>query len=367
MYIISNRLLTQGNVVKRLVNVHWCLLSLVFHLLMYWDINKILPYQRHFNFINGPREIGKTYTTLKWLINRALTKGDTFTYICRTQDEKKGGILEHATKKVIEEQFPDYKVKTTPFSLFMNESMVANCVALSESVKIKKFSFPSNRFIIFDEYMLEPSDNSLYVHGWKEPDLFLSIYHTIDRGRDSNICFLLGNNTAFYNPYHLHPAFDIPYINPGQIWKSKNVLFQWAMPSEELSNKLENTAINQQIKNTEYGKYAVLGQYVGENNMFLGHLDDSCYYQFTILYNSFSFGVFTSAANGYCIISSKIDKNCPFVYAMTLNDHTENTLLLTRDNVHLKWLGNLYKKGLVKFDSMKTKQQCNDVIRMVVR
>lgn len=368
MYPYSPHLLIQGIRIQREGNrANLRCKSCILIFTMYWNLFEILPYQRHFNLINGPREIGKTYTTLMWLIKQALQNNRQFVYICRTQDEKKNGILSHATKKVLAEQFPDYEAGGSNFILTLNDIPVAHCVSLSEYMKIKKYSFPNTRYILFDEYMLEPQDSSAYIKGWKEPDLFLSVYQTIDRGRDSTICFLLGNNTAFYNPYHLHPAFDIPFVNPGNIWTSKNVLFQWAVPSDELKQKLARNAIIQQIQGTEYGRYALEGQYIGENQMFLGNLDDSCYYQFTIRFKSFSFGVYTSAKFGYALISNKIDPNCKFDYALTLDDHSENTLLLSRDNVHLKWLGYLYKRGLVKFTSMKIKQQCADVIRMVVK
>ena len=43
---------------------------------MYWNINEIMSYQRNFNFINGARSIGKTYTTLKYCYRRAIERGE---------------------------------------------------------------------------------------------------------------------------------------------------------------------------------------------------------------------------------------------------------------------------------------------------
>ena len=65
----------------------------------YWDINKILCFNRCFNLINGERSIGKSYTTQKFFIKRAIEKGQEFVYIVRTQDEKKKGILHPPLKK----------------------------------------------------------------------------------------------------------------------------------------------------------------------------------------------------------------------------------------------------------------------------
>lgn len=59
----------------------------------YLDLNKILPYQRNFNFINGERSIGKSYTIMKFVIKKCLKKGYEFVYIVRTKNQKKSGAL----------------------------------------------------------------------------------------------------------------------------------------------------------------------------------------------------------------------------------------------------------------------------------
>ncbi len=77
--------------------------------MLYWNINEILSYQRNFNFINGPRSIGKTYTTLKHIIDNSIKRNKEFAYIVRTQDEKKNYIL----KKACDKGRKSYKIGTT--------------------------------------------------------------------------------------------------------------------------------------------------------------------------------------------------------------------------------------------------------------
>lgn len=59
---------------------------------MYWDVREIVPNQRMFNFINGPRGIGKTYSVIKYCIQQNLKKGCEFVTVCRTKSEKKMDI-----------------------------------------------------------------------------------------------------------------------------------------------------------------------------------------------------------------------------------------------------------------------------------
>lgn len=331
----------------------------------YWDIGQILPYQRHWNFINGPREIGKTYTTQKWLLKQAFEKHKEFIYICRTQEEKKNGVLGRAFAKVCEREYDNIEFKSDHFKLTGNGVVLGYCVAISEYIKIKKYSFPKVYYMMFDEYMLEKDDG--YWKGWREPELLLNIYQTVDRGRDEVIVFMLGNNTSFYNPYHMNPAFNIPLIEPGKIWKSKNVLFQYAIPSEQMKKEISKKSFTKLIENTDYGRYATDGKYIEDRMDFLSHLGPRSKYMFTVFSDGFSFGVYSDSSKGEVIVSDKVDDSCKIKFALTLEDHRENTLIVPHSQVHLKWFSDLYKRGAVKFDSMRVKSQSQGMIRKVVR
>lgn len=67
---------------------------------IHWNIYEILPFQRNFNFINATRSIGKTYTTLLYIIDYCINHNAEYVYIVRTQDEKKTVFLLHLMKKL---------------------------------------------------------------------------------------------------------------------------------------------------------------------------------------------------------------------------------------------------------------------------
>lgn len=343
----------------------------------YWDINKILPYQRCFNLINGERSIGKTYTCEKFCLERALKRGQEFVYLVRTQDEKKKGVMEKGFAKVIAQEFPKLNIETTTeeMSLIVEDekgetvekTTLGYCLALSEAVKIKKRSFPNVKWLIFDEYMLEEKQSSGYVNGWNEPDLFLSIYHTIDRERDKVVCFLLGNNTSFYNPYHMHPAFNIPNINKGDIWYSENILFQWAVSTDELKEEKSKCKFLKMIDSTEYGKYAKYGDYVDDNVEFIADRTPNAKHVFAIEYEGKRYGVWSDAKIGKVFIDSKYDPDCSIVYALTINDHNENTMLTRAKTLTLlQWLAKNFKLGNVRFTSMIVKVKAEKAIALIL-
>lgn len=346
----------------------------------YWNINEILPYQRCFNFINGERSIGKTYTTLKFIINKCTQKDNEFIYIVRTQDEKKRGILEQSVKKVCLNEFKDKnfefttedmterkEVQDTDGKTFEFRKTVGYCIALSEAVKIKKRSFPKVKYMIFDEYMLEGKQSNQYVNGWKEPDLLLSIYHTVDREEDRVIIFLLGNNTSFWNPYHLHNAFRIPNIERGKIWTSENVLFQWAVSSQELMTQKSKSKFLRMIDDTQYGVYAKHGNYIDDNYNFVEEMTVNCKYIMTLHFDGFNYGVYYYSKGGIVYVHDKVDPVCQFQYALSLDDHSENTILTRNKNIALlKWLGDNFKNGNVRYTNMEIKTHVEKGIMMLV-
>lgn len=340
---------------------------------MYFDIGKVLAFQRNFNFINGPRSIGKSYTTIKHIIKKCQECHRQFVYIVRTQTEKESGVLERAVEKVVTNEFSDMQFSFTVDTMYLTENEVktpiAFCIALSEAQKIKKRSYPLVNWLIFDEYMLEQTngcDIGHYVGGWKEPDLLLSIYHTIDREEDRVVCFLLGNNTSFYNPYHMHKAFSIPAIKPGGIWTSKNVLFYWATASPELKESKARCKFIEMISKTNYAKFATDGKYIEDSNDFIEKRTPYARHLFAIYYMGNTYGVWSDTTVGKVYIDQKYDPSCRTIFALTLKDHTENTLLTRNKSSLLKWLASSYKMGKVRFASPEIKAKIIDGLYLIL-
>lgn len=337
-----------------------------------WNINEILPYQRNFNFITGERSIGKTYTTLKYILKKCIFNNLEFIYICRTQREKESGILENAQQKVLNNEFKKDVFRFTESNGFLVKDrkprLLSHCLALSEASKIKKMSFPRVKYIIFDEYIIEKNSTAKYVNGYDEPDLFLSIYHTADRDEDRIICFLLGNMSTFYNPYHVHPAFNIPEIGKGQIWTSENVLYQNAVAKGTLKEQKEKSKFGRMIDDTKYGDFANKGINVDENNLLIEKMSGNPRYMFTIIYMSEYFGIFSDYKVGKVFISDKYDKTSNIVYALTLDDHSENTLLTKgSSSTMLSWLIKNYKLGNVRFTSPLIKSKAENFLKLLFK
>lgn len=344
---------------------------------IHFTLNHLLPYQRNFNFVNGIRSIGKTYGSYYYFIDQWRKNKTEFAVICRTQDEKKNGYLEKAVQKVLIKEFPDMvtavDVKDRPLLQFNKDKMtfggqtVGHCIALSEAIKIKKNAYPNVKYILFDEYAIEEDATQRYVNGWNEPDLFLSVYHTIDREEDRVICFCMGNNISAYNPYHLHPAFKIPYTEPGNIYKSENVLFENAIASAQLQEKKAGNKFLRMIEGTEYGAMASEGKYIYDSDKMVKETTLETYQpMFTLVYNGRKYGIWRDRFSGTLLISDKYNPTHPYKYGITKDDVDETTRLAQRTNGRIGYFATCFRMGMVYFNSMEIKKRFAEVMPYVI-
>lgn len=326
---------------------------------MYWNIKSYLPYQRNFNFINSERSIGKTYTTQGFMVERALNKGERFVYIVRTQHEKSGKVMENAFNKVCENEFPDVNFK------FLNDRMVrvndkndvdtlGFCIALSEANKSKKLNLPKIKWGLFDEYILDTNRAGEYIGGMKEPELLIKIYHTLDREEDYVTFFMLANAINFYNPYHLHPVFNIPKVDKNKIWTSENVLFHWTEGSKELKEKKSKSKFLKMIEGTQYGDYAISGNFSYDNESAIDIRPSTARFRFMFYAGGEPFGVWFDNRLGIVYIDTVYDKNTKLKYSFDKDcPDLEAYMIKGKEFSLIKWLCNMFKTRNVRFSSME--------------
>lgn len=330
----------------------------------YWNVTSILPYQRNFNFVDGPRSVGKTYSVIYFMIKEALLKQKQFIYLVRTIREKTDSALQKGIAKVCQNEFPDISFKCLGDTVSANEKILGYCIALSEAQKIKKNSYPGVYYIFFDEYMLEDATAGDYVKGWKEPDLLLSIYHTVDRQEDRVKCFLMGNNTNFYNPYHMHKAFRIPLTDKNP-WLSENVLF-YRIDKKSLAPGAELSRFERMIQGTKYGEYAQDGLYRDEGKDFIAKRPRTAQHYFSLRYSALTFGVWIDRKSGLYYIDDKFDPSNGLTFTLSLKDQTENTFL-DRNNFFINLLRQAIMQGNIRFTSPEIRGLTDEMIRRLVQ
>lgn len=338
----------------------------------YWNLSHVLSYQRHFNFINSARKNGKTYTYQCYIIKRAIEKGEQFFYHVRTDKQMQMGVFEKAFEKVIKEQFPEHIIKFDKDACHLCDEdgkfvrTIGFCRSLGGTAKMKIESFPNVKWGMFDEYMLLPKQFREYVTGWNEPNLLLNQYDTIDRAENRYILFCFGNNTAFYNPYHLHPAFNIPECKEGEIWTSPNVLFQRAKMSDELKKEIEGSTFGGMVRGTTYGDYAIQGEYIGDEPDFIAPRPNRAIFNFCIRYEDELYGVWQGQKDACLYISTKLDKNKLPIYVIGTPFVRKGELLMKKEYTAAKKIGKKLNASMVFYENMNVKMKMIDAFRKVM-
>lgn len=180
----------------------------------YYSLKNILERDAQYNIVFGERSNGKTYSVLKYGIERKVKYGEEMAIIRRWQDDFRSkraanmfsGLVENGEiKKLTNNKWDNvyYYSSRWFFSkwdddlqkmIYDNEPF-AYAFAISASEHDKSISYPKITTILFDEFLTRNS----YL-----PDEFVSfmnVVSTIVRYRNNVKIFMLGNTVNKYSPY----------------------------------------------------------------------------------------------------------------------------------------------------------------------
>ena len=180
----------------------------------YYSLNKINKKNATYNVIFGERSNGKTYATLKQVLENYFDKGSQFAYIRRWSVDVQPKRMNNLFNAIIEDGYLEklsggkftaifyrtgrfylctYNDKGKP--IYNEEDIIGYAFSLSENEHNKANSYPRVTTIIFDEFLT----NKIYL-----PDefiLFMNTVSTIVRQRTNVKIYMLGNTVNKFCPY----------------------------------------------------------------------------------------------------------------------------------------------------------------------
>ena len=330
---------------------------------MWYNLNKTLSYNATINMIIGVRGVGKTYTTLKRVLEDFDNKGFEFIYLKRSKEDlrkTKGKIFDQI---LIDKGEPPSNITVKGNALIRNKKIMGYCVDLKSAQQLKGVAFPLVKWIIFDEFIIrEETSGQRYLHN--EVEKFLELYDSVARNRNNVRAMLLANSISFINPYTSFWDFAIPYGKNYALAQNGSVLLELVMGDEDFIKMRKSSAIGQIMYKTDYEKMSLYNQFYQDTETFIEKKGEGAKYVFTFEYEGEKFGLWINRNKGLYFVSNDIDPYSRLNYAVTKFDHTPNTLLLQSANQGLfSIIVKSYAQGILRFEN----QKCKKVVEYIVR
>lgn len=175
---------------------------------------------------------------------------------------------------------------------------------------------------------------------------------------------MLGKST---NPYFLYFDLSLPYNSDIKTFKNGLILLQY-MKNEEYRSIKQKSKLGQLTKGTSYNNYAIQNQFVGDNNNFIEKKQGSSKFSFAFIHLNETFGVWTDNKLGKIYVSEDYQKNTPFMFSTTLDNHNDNTLFLKSAKKYRCWKTFIenFEIGNVRFENIKIRNICQQLIKSLL-
>lgn len=332
---------------------------------MYYNGDKILNNKQPFNFLLGNRGTGKSFYFKRYCIRNFINNKKQFIYVRRYKSD-----LDKVMKNLfddIQPKFPNDNIRVDKNTIFINDDVAGWCISVSEFIKYKSASFPNVYTIMFDEFL--PEDGK-YLGGKDnytlEPELCLNFYQSVARGynqpiRDDVLFLFIANSVTINNPYFYYFNIDKQLKDNTKFLKGKGFNVE-INRNESISSEITNSKFGDLIKGSKYEDYALNNSFYLDNDEFVRKIKEQKSYIMTFLFNKNKYGLWRTRSGLY-YITDKAEPNSKSICSLNSNDHTEESVLVTKLNqLFIKDLIRAYAGGKVYFSNQRAKSFFDNAI-----
>ena len=308
----------------------------------------------------------------QYVIEQFIKKHSQFLYLRRYDNEIKE-IFENTKGQKdffddIKDKFPDHELQAKNRKFYCDGEVFGYAKRMTEAQDLKSSVYQNVKTIIFDEFVIEDLRHHHYLRN--EGMVLLGIIDSIIRNRSDIKIFILGNAVKGieYSPLFVFFDLTLPYGKDVKLFKDNLILVQY-MKNEEFRKERKQTLIGKLSKDTDYNNYALQNQILDKNNDFLMHKSGTAKFVFALKYEDTIYGIWNDYHEGKVFVSLDYDKNTPFLFSMTLEDHTPNIMMFNAIKQYTFWKTFLenFKLGVVYFESQKIKQKIYEIVKEFYR
>jgi hypothetical protein len=325
---------------------------------IYYNFHDLLSHNALFNFVVGNRGAGKTYGGKKWAIKDFLKTGAQFIYLRRYKTEF--ADFKNFFADIMHE-FPDVEFEVKGRNIYINGELAGYGIPLSTALTRKSVSYHLVNKIIFDEFVI---DSKVIHYLNNEVGHFLEFYETVARTRDNVRVVFLSNAVSVVNPYFLY--WNLRPKPRKRFTKYGHMLIEFVKNQDFIDAKYK-TRFGQIIKGTKYGNYAVENEFLKDNENFVEKKTGNARFEFSIVYNSYTYGFWTDYKAGLCFVSHDYDPSSGLQFVLTDSEHKPNMMLIKSASKSHLLSGAIraYEGGWLRFDDMNVKNQTIEMFTLL--
>lgn len=347
---------------------------------IFWNAGRTLTHNMLINVIVGGRGSGKSFGAKEYVIDNFLKKKEQFGYIRRYKEDLRKPMEQFF--KDIEYKYPDFEFKVDDGKFYIrmksedkNQKWTQDDVAgygftLSTADNRKSISYPYITTLIFDEFLLQQG-NQRYLKD--EPITLLNLYETIARPGTPHprvVMFMLANAISITNPYFLFWKLKMPTNqdkNGKWIWKhpTRPILVE-DVRNEKFIDVKKNTEFGQLVSGTKYADYSIENKFLLDDDTFIEKKTGAAKFYFSMIYKEYTLGCWIDRREGKLYISKDYDPSYVYTYAITMRDHSPNTMFIKSRHRygHFKIFLENFKLGNVRFEDVNVKNLTYEIIQL---
>lgn len=337
---------------------------------MWFSSGPILSYNKTLNFVVGNRGGGKSFEATRLSIATFLKKGGTTIWLRRQDTELDEMFYQKFFDDMIKHnKFPDYEFKTKKFKTnglgYIKRKNTKDDIyqafiqfmSLSTALKHKSVTFPTVKYIIFDEFIIDKKSNMRYLKN--EVFVFLELLQSVMRLREDVRVIFIGNSISIYNPYFAH--YGVKALKQ-EFTVGENYCVQY-YKNYEYTCKMKESRFGKLVKDTAYGNYAIENEFYRDSDVFIEKRSKKAYYWYAMKYEDNIISCWYDEDKQMFYICNGYDKN-HLMFAFTEEDHTVNTIMVNTVTKYnpIKQLINAYEYGRVRFDNGNVKNTFQEIM-----
>lgn len=324
----------------------------------YYSCEKILSYNRIFNFIMGNRSAGKSFSIKNHVIKQWLYKKKQFIYVRRRDTDITSTAPTYFDD--IAMKYPDHVFAYKGGIFYIDGEIAGYAIAVSLFLKYKSVAFPDVDTIVYDEFITE---DRKYLGGkdnpYLEPELCLNFYQSVARGygrpvREEVKFIFISNTVSLVNPYFTYFNID-KYLKSDTNFIKTDAWVLEIASINEIKEEIARTQLGKLIKDTRYGNYALDNKFYLDNDEFIEEAPAGCWYVCTVNYAGDSFGLWEDKQNNVYYFNEKVEKYCKVIYSLDPDSHNCTSRLISRSGDVYKRLRNAFELGYIRFNCQRAK------------